>query len=148
MMIKCLRALPTAMAAEHGQPGDIFLAAPGELLSIPVHACQEKNNPKCQCRRVFIGLSSGQPTTLARVGVSGLLQVQNECDQSDAIARVMDDLDREVPNDGVLLHNPEGLAYAIRNFAPGTILRVSRTEDSILLEDTWRIAAEEHRLTV
>ena len=120
---------------------DLFLTAPGELLSIPVHACREKNNPHCQCRRVFVGISSGNPTTLARIGLCATTEVEIECDSSSTVVRGTEE---ELADQGILLHEPAGIAYAIRQFEVGTIVRVDRTEDSVLIEDTWQ-AAQRHQ---
>lgn len=139
-MIKCLRALPAAMAAEHALPGDVALAAPGELLSIPVHICREHNNPECQCRRIFVGLHSGQPSTLARVCIEELEEVLNESSQGSVVMPCNDDVD--ISSD-IVLHGVESLAYALRHFEPGTLLRVTRTAGAVYLQDTWKVAVEE-----
>ncbi len=143
-MIKCLRALPQAMAAEHGAHDDLFLAAPGELLSIPVHACREKNNPRCQCRRVFVGINTGNPTTLARVSVCSADEINSACDNSTDIVRTFEE---DAPEDGILLHDPNGVAYAIRNFETGSIIRVDRTNETVVLQDTWQQAVQSERQT-
>jgi len=140
MMIKCLRALPLPMAAEHGTDADIFMAAPGELLSIPVHACREQNNPNCQCRRVFVGLATGNPTTLAQVCLCSSEEIEHECDSSSDVVWATDE---EVGDDSILLHDPQGIAYAIRQLSVGSIVRVDRSEDAIVLQDTWNLAIQQ-----
>lgn len=136
-MIKCLRALSSPMAAEHGCFDDLFLAAPGELLSIPVHACREKHNPHCQCRRVFVGISTGNPATLAQVSLCSEEEITSECNSSPDIIRTYEEA---LTEDGILLHDPHGIAYAIRHFDVGSIIRVDRTEKGVLLRDTWHQA--------
>ena len=143
-MMKCRRALPTARAAEHGSISDIFLAAPGELLSIPVHACREKDNPRCQCRRVFVGLGTGQPTTLARISTCSIDEIDRECENSSDVFQTYDENPSE---DGILLHELRALAHAIRQFEIGSIVRVDRTENAVILQDTRQLAIH-HEQTI
>lgn len=43
----------------------------------------------------------------------------------------------------IVLHGVESLAYALRHFEPGTLLRVTRTAGAVYLQDTWKVAVEE-----
>lgn len=139
-MAKCIRALSLPLAAEHSTRDDILMAAPGELLSIPVHACDQQNNPHCQCRRVFVGLQTGQPTTLARVCLADPAELHRETDASPGIIPYTVAGDT---SDGVVLHGVECMASALRHFEPGTLLRINRTCNKVYLLDTWKSAALE-----
>lgn len=138
MLTKCIRALSMPLAAEHSTRDDILMAAPGELLSIPVHACDQENNPHCQCRRVFVGLQTGQPTTLARVCLVDEAEVDAEASSSGEVVPYVVAGDT---GDGVVLHGVKCMAHALRHFEPGTLLRVNRVMDKVYLEDTWKAAA-------
>lgn len=140
-MIKCLRALSLPLAAEHSTREDILMAAPGELLSIPVDACDQQNNPHCQCRRVFVGLQTGQPTTLARVCLADPAELHSEADVSPDVIPYTFAGDT---SDGIVLHGVECMAGALRHFEPGTLLRVNRTRSKVYLVDTWKCAALEN----
>lgn len=135
MPLKCIRALPSAMAEEHSQYGDIVMTAPGELLSIPVHPCGEKDNPHCQCRRVFVGISTSQPTTLARVHSESEDNLTRESHANPMIKSSNSTTNNDM---GILLFGLNELAYALRDFEIGSLLRINRTEDAIYLVDTWK----------
>lgn len=144
MMLKCLRALPLALAAEHRFNDDILQATPGEMLSIPLQQCAEQNNPRCRCRRIFVGYASGNPTTLARVCLVDSLTILRECTPTGNPTAQPPDGPPAFPtgNSPVLLHDPQAIAYAIRHFEVGAIVRVNRSDQAVFLEDTWRAAVE------
>ena len=133
-MSKCLRALPLAMASEHGTSSDLFLAAPGELLSIPLHSCAEASNPSCQCRRIFIGLESGNPTTLARVCTADLDDLDRECRNSDAVIMA---IPQEVDDNVTALLGIAEVAEALQHYAIGSVVRVDRTNQSLSICATY-----------
>ncbi len=133
MLTKCLKALTSPLAAEHTLPDDILLAAPGELLSIPVHACREEHNPACQCRRVFVGIETGNPTTLARVCLADADTVHY---QVEADSKVIPYTMAPDVSDGMVLHGVDCVANALRHFRPGALLRINRTATAVYLEDT------------
>lgn len=139
MSFKCLRALPMPLATEHAGTDEILLTIPGEILSIPLHACPEEHNPGCQCRRVFVGLQSGQPTTLARVSTSAHDDFAHECDVNPKLVSYSE---TEPDEPGVILHSIQCIEKALTDFQPGTLLRIHRVKGQIFLEDTWKSAAE------
>lgn len=139
MVMKCLRALSVPMAAEQGESGDIFLTAPEEILTIPIGACKEETNPACQCRRIFVGLSSAQPTTLARVSLCRGGEVRQIIDSNSKIMGEEEATRTSGNGSGLVsLHDPKAIAYAIRHFDVGALVRVQRTADSIMIEDIWK----------
>lgn len=142
LVMKCLRALSVPLAAEHGESGDIFLTAPEEILTIPIGACKEETNPACQCRRIFVGLSSAQPTTLARVSMCKGSEIRQIVDNSSKVMGEEEAARRSASGSGLVsLHDPKAIAYAIRHFDVGAFVRVQRTADSIMIEDIWKASS-------
>jgi hypothetical protein len=130
--MRSIRALPEALFSEFSEPGDMHHANPGELLSIPTQVCDEDGaveEPPCMCRKMFLGLSSSRPTTLALVCEEDETVVYEESDESNAVPF------EPWMHDGVMIQGPRYVHKLARHFTPGCVVRLCRYGHQVWLDD-------------
>lgn len=130
--MKCLRALSKPMLAELAEGQDFSYARTGELVSIPKTFCPDSGSQSCHCHRVFVGLTTGNPATLAIVCED---EPEFLADEIDSFESITEDTIL-ITSEDIPLHGLSSLAATLHNVEVGTIIRVHR-EDGVLSVSAW-----------
>lgn len=130
--MKFLRALTKPMLSEIAERQDFSFARPGEILSIPKLVCPESGSNSCHCHRVFVGLESGNPATLAVVCED---EPEFIADETGAFDNLSDEIITD-QNEDIVLHGLSMVADTLRRLEVGSIIRVNH-ENGILSLSAW-----------